>query len=159
MNDEGLDDPGSTHTWKLDNSSNEGWRHIRIYMTGANNSGTYHYLSLSGLEVYGTILDALGNSFTRELHAYESQFKQQQMEAKESANKIRPGSRVVRGPDWKWHNQDGDPPRPGTVTGPIRNGWVDVRWDSGGSNSYRVGDGDKYDLMPLEDEVRRFLGQ
>lgn len=32
------------------------------------------------------------------------------------------GTRVVRGPDWKWRDQDGNPPCEGTVTGDIHNG-------------------------------------
>lgn len=33
----------------------QGWRHIRIQQTGKNASGQTHYLSLSGLEIYGTV--------------------------------------------------------------------------------------------------------
>ena len=33
----------------------QGWRHIRIQQTGRNASGQTHYLSLSGLEVYGAV--------------------------------------------------------------------------------------------------------
>lgn len=32
-----------------------GWRHVRIQQTGKNASGQTHYLSLSGLELYGTV--------------------------------------------------------------------------------------------------------
>ncbi len=32
-----------------------GWRHIRIRTTGPNASGSTHYLSVSGLELYGEI--------------------------------------------------------------------------------------------------------
>ena len=32
-----------------------GWRHIRIRTTGPNSSGSTHYLSISGLELYGEI--------------------------------------------------------------------------------------------------------
>jgi hypothetical protein len=28
---------------------------------------------------------------------------------------LKVGARVVRGPDWKWSSQDGNPPGPGTV--------------------------------------------
>ena len=37
-----------------------------------------------------------------------------------------PGSRVCRGIDWKWKDQDGSPPGLGTVTGELHNGqwWV-----------------------------------
>ena len=33
-----------------------------------------------------------------------------------SQSGIEPGIRVVRGPDWKWQNQDGGPGNLGTVT-------------------------------------------
>jgi len=32
------------------------------------------------------------------------------------------GARVVRGMDWKWRDQDGNPPGEGTITGEIHNG-------------------------------------
>lgn len=35
---------------------------------------------------------------------------------------IVPGARVVRGIDWKWRDQDGNPPGEGTVTGEAHNG-------------------------------------
>ncbi|KYQ58401.1 E3 ubiquitin-protein ligase HECTD1 [Trachymyrmex zeteki] len=57
-----------------------------------------------------------------------------------------PGVRVARGLDWKWRDQDGVPPGEGTVTGELHNGWIDVTWDHGGSNSYRMGAEGKYDL-------------
>ena len=43
----------------------------------------------------------------------------------------------------------------GTVTGEIHNGWVDVTWDNGLSNSYRMGAEGKYDikLAPLDAET------
>lgn len=34
----------------------------------------------------------------------------------------------------------------GTVTGELHNGWIDVTWDHGASNSYRMGAEGKYDL-------------
>ena len=61
------------------------------------------------------------------------------------------GARVVRGVDWKWRDQDGSPPGVGTVTGELRNGWIEVNWDHGGANSYRMGAEGKYDLQ-LADE-------
>ena len=33
-----------------------------------------------------------------------------------------PGARVMRGMDWKWRDQDGNPPGEGTVTGELHNG-------------------------------------
>jgi len=32
------------------------------------------------------------------------------------------GARVIRGMDWKWRDQDGNPPGEGTITGDIHNG-------------------------------------
>ncbi|XP_064610755.1 E3 ubiquitin-protein ligase MIB2-like [Liolophura sinensis] len=70
------------------------------------------------------------------------------------------GLRVVRGPDWKWANQDGGEGHVGTV---IRTGGpmgmlgllladkvVDVLWDSGSRNTYRVGAEGEFDLRVLD---------
>ncbi len=57
--------------------------------------------------------------------------------------------RVTRGVDWKWRDQDGS--GCGTVTGELRNGWIEVQWDHGGANSYRMGAEGKYDLQLAED--------
>ncbi|XP_071109275.1 E3 ubiquitin-protein ligase MIB2-like isoform X1 [Haliotis cracherodii] len=62
------------------------------------------------------------------------------------------GSRVVRGPDWDWGNQDGGEGKIGKVTD-IR-GWdsessrsvAHVTWSSGSTNVYRVGHKGKVDL-------------
>jgi E3 ubiquitin-protein ligase HECTD1 len=56
------------------------------------------------------------------------------------------GARVVRGIDWKWRDQDGPQPSEGTVCGEVHNGWIDVKWDHGVCNSYRMGAEGKYDL-------------
>ena len=51
-----LGEPGSTATWPLIPPDDPlGWRHIRIKLSGPNASGQTHYLSLSGLELYGEI--------------------------------------------------------------------------------------------------------
>ena len=61
---------------------------------------------------------------------------------------IRDRARVVRGIDWKWRDQDNPcgSGGVGTVTGELHNGWIDVTWDHGGSNSYRMGAEGKFDL-------------
>ncbi len=56
------------------------------------------------------------------------------------------GAKVVRGIDWKWRDQDGSPPGEGTISSEWHNGWIDITWDQGGSNSYRMGAEGKYDL-------------
>ena len=55
------------------------------------------------------------------------------------------GTRVVRGPDWKWSDQDGN--GEGQVIREINdNGWLKVQWDNGYEDSYRMGNSGKYDL-------------
>lgn len=67
-----LNEPGSTATWKIPDAQQSlegtyprGWRHLRIQQTGKNASGQTHYLSLSGMEVYGElwgVCDDLGRA-------------------------------------------------------------------------------------------------
>lgn len=69
----------------------------------------------------------------------------------EVAALLRLGTRVVRGPDWKWGDQDGPEPSVGTVIGELgEDGWIRVQWDTGSTNSYRMGKENKYDLRLAE---------
>jgi len=63
------------------------------------------------------------------------------------------GLRVVRGPDWKWQNQDGGEGHVGTVVEIGKSSksntpdkTVVVQWDSGFRTNYRVGYQGFYDL-------------
>ncbi len=67
------------------------------------------------------------------------------------------GLRVVRGPDWKWQNQDNgeghvgtvvEIGKPGSTTSPDKT--VVVQWDSGSRTNYRVGYQGAYDLCILD---------
>ncbi|XP_039287848.1 E3 ubiquitin-protein ligase HERC2 [Nilaparvata lugens] len=61
------------------------------------------------------------------------------------------GTKVVRGADWKWGDQDGPPPGEGRVIGELGDdGWLRVLWDNGSTNSYRMGKEGKYDLKLAE---------
>lgn len=65
----------------------------------------------------------------------------------ELANLMKLDTRVVRGADWKWGDQDGSPPGEGRVIGELgEDGWVRVEWANGSTNSYRMGKEGKYDL-------------
>ncbi|XP_059173142.1 uncharacterized protein LOC131953789 [Physella acuta] len=57
------------------------------------------------------------------------------------------GTRVVRGPDWKWMNQDGGVGHVGTVVKATPEQTVTVVWDSGDSNVYRIGKDNMFDLL------------
>lgn len=146
--DTSLNEPGSTSSWPIEVAADEyhGWRHIRIQQCGKNASGQTHYLSLSGLEIYGqitSVCDDLGKA-AKEADAHLK--KQRKLLKAQMLKHITVGARVVRGMDWKWRDQDGNPPGEGTVTGELHSGWIDVTWDHGGSNSYRMGAEGKYDL-------------
>ncbi|XP_021378315.1 E3 ubiquitin-protein ligase HERC2-like isoform X2 [Mizuhopecten yessoensis] len=69
----------------------------------------------------------------------------------ELAAMMKIGMRVVRGVDWKWGDQDGPPPSMGRVIGELgEDGWIRVQWDTGSTNSYRMGKEGKYDLKLAE---------
>ncbi|KAJ8291152.1 hypothetical protein GJAV_G00021980 [Gymnothorax javanicus] len=149
VDDCSLNEPGSTATWPLDPSKDEkqGWRHIRIRQMGKNASGQTHYLSLSGLELYGTVSGVCEDQLGKAVKEAEANLRRQRRLFRSQVMKyIVPGARVVRGIDWKWRDQDGNPAGEGTVTGEPHNGWIDVTWDAGGSNSYRMGAEGKFDL-------------
>ncbi|XP_062372888.1 collagen alpha-1(XII) chain-like isoform X3 [Sardina pilchardus] len=58
------------------------------------------------------------------------------------------GIRVMRGQDWNWGDEDGNPPGLGSVIGNLDDrGWLCVRWDNGNEILYRMGTKGKYDLM------------
>ncbi|XP_034934449.1 E3 ubiquitin-protein ligase HERC2 [Chelonus insularis] len=82
-----------------------------------------------------------------------------QLSGPELAALMKIGTRVVRGVDWKWGEQDGTPPGEGKVIGELgEDGWIRVQWDNGTTNSYRMGKEGKYDLklaeppIPLEND-------
>lgn len=78
---------------------------------------------------------------------HKSKLMAAQLTGAELAAVMKIGTRVVRGVDWKWGEQDFPPPGEGTVIGELdRDGWIRVKWDNGSTNSYRMGKEGKYDL-------------
>ncbi|XP_076816720.1 E3 ubiquitin-protein ligase HECTD1-like isoform X3 [Clavelina lepadiformis] len=138
--DHSLNEPGSTATWPIlqQESETKGWRHFRLQQNGKNASKQMSYVSMSGFELYGTVTgvceDKPGSNHRKQRKLLKSQ----------TSKLMVAGARVVRGPDWKWRNQDGQ--GVGTVNAAVVNGWVDVTWDNGTSNLYRVGAEGKYDI-------------
>lgn len=229
-NDTSLVDPGSTATWPIACPEGKGpYRYLRIAQNGKNASNQTYYLSLSGFEIYGTVVDCVvedfkpfeekqistpgkgkskkgsikentgkegtaqstcdsdnshaneptfallpggraNNKVTSGVVVADSMFPSASLKnrifryrrgarllaanvaarnnAAGSPNDGAPtcsiGSRVTRGPDWKWDQQGGG--TDGTVISPVEFGWVDVQWDNNTSNSYRFGAEGKYDL-------------
>lgn len=124
VDDSSLNEPGSTATWPLDPSKEEkqGWRHIRIKQMGKNASGQTHYLSLSGLELYGNVTAVCEDQLGKAVKEAEANLRRQRRLFRSQVMKyIVPGARVVRGIDWKWRDQDGNPPGEGTITGEAHN--------------------------------------
>lgn len=63
------------------------------------------------------------------------------------------GTRVIRGKDWSWGNQDGGIGSQGTVQQFSRTGLqAQVKWDKGGTYYYRMGAAGKYDLARVAGE-------
>ncbi|XP_053697436.1 E3 ubiquitin-protein ligase Ufd4 isoform X2 [Sabethes cyaneus] len=146
--DKSLAEPGSTCTWPIECPAEEqqGYRHVRIHQNGRNASGQTHYLSLSGFELYGkvtSVCEDMGKAAAKE---NEAKLRKERRQIRAQLKYITQGARVVRGVDWHWDDQDGSPPGEGMVTGEIHNGWIDVKWDHGLRNSYRMGAEGKYDL-------------
>lgn len=174
-NDDKLKEFGSSATWSLTESAlvqkelanktteSGGWRFARIQQTGRNQSGSNYTLSISGFEIYGTVTAVvsdylmsvtLSSSATR-ISTGESE-RRKQKRLLQSSNRLTSlqkqmvlGARVIKGADWKWLNQDKNNEQligEGTVIGEQVNGWVEVIWDNGLSNFYRMGFESKYDL-------------
>lgn len=63
------------------------------------------------------------------------------MTGAEEASLMKIGTRVVRGPDWKWGDQDGVPSSASTIGTVISeladDGWIRIQWNNGETNSYR----------------------
>lgn len=63
----------------------------------------------------------------------------------ELVKQMKIGTRVARGADWKWGEQDGN--GEGRIISEVGDdGWVRVEWDTGATNSYRMGKEGQYDL-------------
>ncbi|XP_063990344.1 E3 ubiquitin-protein ligase HECTD1 isoform X7 [Diachasmimorpha longicaudata] len=148
IDDCSLNEPGSTATWNLEVPAEEtqGWRHLRLQQTGKNASGQTHYLSVSGFEVYGEVTGVCEDLGRAAREAEAGVRKQRRLIRTQVLRHLVAGARVARGLDWKWKDQDGNPPGEGSITGELHNGWIDITWDHGGSNSYRMGAEGKYDL-------------
>lgn len=65
------------------------------------------------------------------------------------------GLRVRRGPDWHWSYYDQDNNGLGTTVedGDRDEGWSAVKWDHGVAASYRIGLGQCYDLIIVEEDL------
>lgn len=148
IDDCSLNEPGSTATWNIEPIPEEpqGWRHLRLQQDGKNASGQTHYLSVSGFEVYGEVTGVCEDLGKAAKEAEASVRRQRRLIRTQVIKHLVAGARVARGLDWKWRDQDGVPPGEGTVTSELHNGWIDVTWDNGCSNSYRMGAEGKYDL-------------
>ncbi|CAB3409028.1 unnamed protein product [Caenorhabditis bovis] len=57
--DQSLGEPGSTATWHFADENRPAYRYIRLSQNGKNASGHTYYISLSGFEIYGEIVDVV----------------------------------------------------------------------------------------------------
>lgn len=146
VEDKNLVEPGSTSTWPIECAAdeNQGYRHVRIQQNGRNASGQTHYLSLSGFEIYGKVTSVCDDMQRTVAKETEAKMRRERRQIRSQLKHFSPGARVIRGVDWRWDDQDGG--TEGTVTGEVHNGWIDIKWENGLRNSYRMGAEGKYDL-------------
>ncbi|CAL2040217.1 unnamed protein product [Caenorhabditis brenneri] len=201
VDDKSLGEPGSTASWHVAEKGTIAYRYYRIAQNGKNSSGQTHYLSCSGFEIYGDIVDVVAEAICEEAPKKESVpgtssagssssaaplTKEQVIEmlpAREHNNKLKSGitldslvammqrsrnrirgtykiseskSKVVRGKDWRWEEQDGGEGKFGRIISPPENGWVDVTWDNGYSNSYRFGASGHFDIERVTSSGHRY---
>lgn len=83
---------------------------VRIKQEGPIADGKHFYMSISGFEIYGDIVGSCKRAFDKHIQQELMQKQARRACMQRAAQIIRPGSRVRRGADWKWGNQDGDPP-------------------------------------------------
>ncbi|XP_020807328.1 E3 ubiquitin-protein ligase HECTD1 [Drosophila serrata] len=151
--DKSLIEPGSTATWPITCPASDDtirYRHIRIQQNGRNASGQTHYLSLSGFEIYGRVV-GIADDIGKSVKEAEAKIRRERRQIRAQLKHMTTGARVIRGVDWRWEDQDGCGGE-GTITGEIHNGWIDVKWDHGVRNSYRMGAEGKYDLKLADGE-------
>jgi hypothetical protein len=123
------DDGGDDRNSRLTIRGAEPGRYvIDVSSYGGDGSGSFELLA----ELEGGIVPVPTGAVVTQENAYE-------------------GARVTRGPDWEWGDQDGGAGTPGTIVSldsSTANGqqWVDVEWDEGDDNNYRVGP-DFFDLV------------
>ncbi|KAH9495559.1 E3 ubiquitin-protein ligase mib1 [Bulinus truncatus] len=110
----------------------------------------------SGGYYYKSHLPVVGDVATKPT-AQNMPLTTQKNTAEKDKGMIKPGIRVVRGPDWKWGNQDGGEGFVGTVTdiwGPEPDKppekCVRVVWDNGMKSIYRIGRDSVFDLYVLD---------
>ena len=163
-NDDRLKDFGQSSTWFVGDSAKVkheslGWRFFRIQQTGRNQSGANYTLSMCGFELYGTVTNLVSDklisvnlsSSTTRLSDSERR-RQKRLLARSSLQKqMVLGARVQRGTDWKWGNQDMINEEACLAEGTVitdldPNGWIEVIWDNGVFNHYRMGHESKFDL-------------
>jgi len=82
--------------------------------------------------------------------------------AEVSVRELLSGTRVRRGQDWKWGDQDGGQGCEGVVisgTEKGAEGWIRVQWDAGGRNGYRWGAEESYDVQPVHSNALAYALQ
>uniref|UniRef100_K3WUM2 MIB/HERC2 domain-containing protein n=1 Tax=Globisporangium ultimum (strain ATCC 200006 / CBS 805.95 / DAOM BR144) TaxID=431595 RepID=K3WUM2_GLOUD len=110
-----------------------------------------------------TIDHAIDRILNSEHH--KSNEKTKELSSKCDGSDIQIGDRVMRGPDWKWSNQDGEKGSFGTVEristwGGVAGSGVTVRWDKTQRvNTYRWGAENCYDLIIVVEKDGQIIEQ
>ncbi|VDI11229.1 Hypothetical predicted protein [Mytilus galloprovincialis] len=109
-----------------------------------------HSASLQELDAFDDITDNV-MLLLDPVTQYHGRFKQPRCKA------VQLGTRVRRGPNWQWKNQDSN--MAGTVIGEDKDGMIWVEWDSGVKNCYHYDESQRlYDIKPVN-EPRRLVDE
>ena len=91
-----------------------------------HNFSNLHHQTNKNQSIYAIFEDMLG----------KAKSGQSPMSGPDMAKMMKISTRVVRGADWKWGDQDGN--GEGRVIGELGDdGWIRVQWDNASTNSYR----------------------
>ncbi|KAL3865872.1 hypothetical protein ACJMK2_043221 [Sinanodonta woodiana] len=127
------------------------------------------FLRKGNVELVRNIIRTIWNIKGEDLDIVEESMRRSKASAKESSEDeqlseerinmleeqlLLIGTRVRRGPDWEWGDQDSE--GVGTIIGYDKNKWVIVVWDNydsrgRNSNMYRYEIGGHFDVMPVEE--------
>ncbi|OWZ20853.1 HECT E3 ubiquitin ligase [Phytophthora megakarya] len=104
---------------------------------------------------HGNDVGVLADSHTMLWSGTVTQFRLRQKQEESSQRELKVGCRVIRGPNWKWRDQDGGEGSVGVVEGVspwsgVEGEGMSVRWPNDSLYTYRWGADGNFDLIHVE---------
>lgn len=104
---------------------------------------------------HGNSVGVLADSHTQLWSGCLTQFRLRQKQEEASPTELKVGCKVIRGPNWKWRDQDGGEGSVGVVEGVspwsgVEGEGMSVRWPNDSLYTYRWGADGNFDLIHVE---------